>query len=486
MQRKLCALGILLIAISVWPLGIKVEASSPIAILPACKFVESSAIVNANRTHHNDVGYEVDLGANNTPPAVNNKLKCVDDVALASISGTAYRSTHQCNGKTNTRLTIVNTQLNLTVSYIHVDLNDPITVANGQTVVAGQPIARISDKGCASFKHIHFTVYQSSAPIPADSSILSYQSNYSSLPNKWQFSASTGIQQSTNLDIAVVSKMDAGSNTTALHILNGSNGYQNFTFQDGTHLHQTGSDNNWNFLYGDYNNDGYKDLFALNRSTGGSNKTEVHILDGKTGYNSFIDNIATGLGYVPITEEVKFALGDYNADRRLDIYMFGRTDGGSNSTAIHILNGANRYQDFLIQEGTILHQTGSDYQFDFTVGDYNKDGKGDIFAISRMDGGSNSTAIHIMDASTKFKTFLKNKGTALFQTGNDNFWDFGAGDYDKDGRDDLIAINRYDMGSGKTVVYVLNGATDFDSMIGYPIITDMHQTGSGYNWNYSL
>ena len=60
---------------------------------------------------------------------------------------------------------------------------------------------------------------------------------------------------------------------------------------------------------------------------------------------------------------------------------------GSRSTEIHILNGDNCFQNFLLQTGKKLHETGKDFAFYI----YGKR----LFAISK-NGGSNSTEIHCL------------------------------------------------------------------------------------------
>ncbi|KNG79821.1 hypothetical protein ANOM_011858, partial [Aspergillus nomiae NRRL 13137] len=59
------------------------------------------------------------------------------------------------------------------------------------------------------------------------------------------------------------------------------------------------------------------------------------------------------------------------------------------STEVHILSGASDFQKFILQKGTPLPQT--DDTFDFAVGDWNQDGKPDLFAIKKSNTDSTST-----------------------------------------------------------------------------------------------
>ena len=53
-----------------------------------------------------------------------------------------------------------------------------------------------------------------------------------------------------------------------------------------TALEETGD--NWEFLLGDYNNNGILDLYCIKKYNTGSNSTEVHILNGNDNFQSFL------------------------------------------------------------------------------------------------------------------------------------------------------------------------------------------------------
>ncbi|KNG80954.1 hypothetical protein ANOM_011566, partial [Aspergillus nomiae NRRL 13137] len=90
----------------------------------------------------------------------------------------------------------------------------------------------------------------------------------------------------------------------------------------------------------------------------------------------------------------------------------------------------------VLQTGTSLHET--DNTFDFAVGDWNQDGKPDLFAIKKSNTGSNSTEVHILSGASNFQNFIFQKGTALHQT--DDTFDFALGDWNQDGKPDLFII----------------------------------------------
>jgi hypothetical protein len=123
----------------------------------------------------------------------------------------------------------------------------------------------------------------------------------------------------------------------------------------------------------------------------------------------------------------------------------------------HVHGGANWGQ--YLQTGNIVLPA-TDANWAFGVGNYNGDNKPDIYAINRQDAGSNSTAVHVINGAN-WGLYLANSGSALIQT--NTLWDFAIGDLNGDGRSDVWAFNR-NPGGTNTVVHVLNG-TNFNQYV---------------------
>lgn len=258
-------------------------------------------------------------------------------------------------------------------------------------------------------------------------------------------------------DLYAIFKSITGTHSTEIHAMRGSDNFQSFFLRTGTALQETGD--NYDFLIGDYNKDGKKDIYVLQKSITGTNSTELHILNGADNYQSFL--LHTGTALHETHDDFDFVLGDYNKDGNEDVYAIKKTGTGTHSTEIHVLNGSNNFQNFLINTGTALHETPSN--FDFGIGDYNKDGKEDIYAIKKAGTGTNSTEIHILNGSNNFQNFLINTGTALEETG-DNV-EFSVGDFNKDGNPDIYAVKRWNTATNSTEVHVLNGSNNFQTFL---------------------
>ena len=106
---------------------------------------------------------------------------------------------------------------------------------------------------------------------------------------------------------------------------------------------------------------------------------------------------------------------------------------------------------FILQTGTILHETYSN--FDFAASDWNRDGRPDLFAIKKSSTGTRSTEVHVLSGASNFQRFILQTGTALHET-YDNF-DFAVSDWNWDGRPDLFAIKKHYTGTSSTEVHIL-------------------------------
>ena len=79
-------------------------------------------------------------------------------------------------------------------------------------------------------------------------------------------------------------------------------------FHSNTPLKET--DKNWEFLLGDYNNNGILDLYCIKKKNTRNNSTEIYILDGSTNFKTFL--FQTGTPLHETEENFQFLLGDYN------------------------------------------------------------------------------------------------------------------------------------------------------------------------------
>ncbi|KAM0469473.1 hypothetical protein ACHAPX_010494 [Trichoderma viride] len=251
-------------------------------------------------------------------------------------------------------------------------------------------------------------------------------------------------------DLVAIKKSNTGSNSAEVQILSGASRFQELILQTGTALHNT--DNTFDFAMTDWNgNGGPPDLVAIKKSSTGSNSTEVHILSGASKFQESILQTETALHNTDNT--FNFAMTDWNGDGRPDLVAIKKSNTGLKSTEVHILSGASNFQQFILRTGTALHNT--DDTFNFIVTDWTGDRRPDLVAIKKSNTGLNSTEVHILSGASNFQEFIMQTGTALYNT--DNTFDFKITDWNGNGRPDLVAIKKSRTGSNSTEVHILAG-----------------------------
>lgn len=229
--------------------------------------------------------------------------------------------------------------------------------------------------------------------------------------------------------------------------------------------------NNWKFLPGDYNQDGIVDMYCIKQQ--GGSTTEVHILNGADNYSSFLLNAASALEKTT-SVDFDFALGDYNSDGKLDLWAIKKT---AVTTEVHILNGSTQFKSWMYQSTTVLEPTNDNWSFH--VADWNKDGKMDLVCIAMR--GAVGTEVHVLDGKSGFNSFNLRTRTVLGFTDPTN-WAFALADQNADKTPDLYCIKKNGSFS-KTEVHVLNGATSFNRFL---MQTKTALTQTGIDWKFHV
>lgn len=195
------------------------------------------------------------------------------------------------------------------------------------------------------------------------------------------------------LDLLAIKQSDTGTNSTEIHIYSGADNFQTGILHTGSGLHET--DETFAFDFVDWNSDGILDLVALKKSNTETNSTEVHIYSGATNFQEGLLHSGSGL---PETDETfAFAFVDWNNDGIFDLVGLKKSNTSTNSTEVHIFSGASNFVDPLLQLGTALGETDDTFAFD--VVDWNGDDQKDVVVIKKSKTGSNSTEVHILNGA---------------------------------------------------------------------------------------
>ncbi|EMY60678.1 FG-GAP repeat domain-containing protein [Leptospira terpstrae] len=216
------------------------------------------------------------------------------------------------------------------------------------------------------------------------------------------------------IDLIGIKKNQTGTKSTELHVYDGRN-LQTPILQTGTELHET--DANYDFDMADWNHDGTLDLVAFSKN-GESQSTEVHIFNGRNGKRLY--SHATALH--PTGLDFRLFLKDWNHDGTPDLIALNTLSGHSKSTEIHVYSGIGDFKNRLMGNKTVLHPAGQEFAFSIT--DWNADDRTDIIAIKKWGTGTSFVEIHVINGRNVENNFLVQTKTELSAIPSNRVEDF--------------------------------------------------------------
>lgn len=200
----------------------------------------------------------------------------------------------------------------------------------------------------------------------------------------------------------------------------------------------------------DHDRDGVRDLYAVDHPS--RSLVRVRVLSGASGYRTALLDVVSPLR-LDDQASWTFDVVDLDGDGHLDLVaVLGQ---GQSGTEVHALSGASRLRSWQLNTGTALHRTAPS-AWSFTIGDHDRDGVPDLYAIARA-GASGRTEVHVLSGASGFRAWLTHVATPLGPTPSAT-GSFDVGDADGNGRDDLVVVLRGGA-SGRTEVHVLDGTT---------------------------
>ena len=219
------------------------------------------------------------------------------------------------------------------------------------------------------------------------------------------------------------------------------------------------TDSGWCYggCWGDFNNDGFIDLFVVNNMT--SNKNNLLYLNNGSG--SFT-KVTSGVIVTDGGSSYGCTCGDYDNDGDVDIFVSNYAE----NNFLYSNNGNGTFTK--ITTGAIVNDGGNSTGCSW--GDYDKDSYIDLFVCNR---NQNNFLYH----NNGNGTFTKITSGAIV-TDNSNSGGCAWGDYDNDGYIDLFVAN---AGPAVDFLYKNNGNGTFTKITTGPVVTDVAHS-SGGSW----
>ncbi len=140
--------------------------------------------------------------------------------------------------------------------------------------------------------------------------------------------------------------------------------------------------------------------------------------------------------------------------------MFIKTSNtGTGKVEVHIASGQSNYQTRILDTGTTFSPETDGV---WLMADYDRDGIPDLVFIKTSNTGTGTVEVHIASGKSNYQTRILDTGTT-FAPETDGVWLMA--DYDKDGVPDLIFLKTSNTSSGYVEVFVMSGASNYQTQI---------------------
>lgn len=155
----------------------------------------------------------------------------------------------------------------------------------------------------------------------------------------WDISYTTG---SKTLSLFCVKVRNTGTGKVEIHILDGGNSFESFLYEHGTAISQTDGATKYSaWVVADYQHNDWYDLFGIKVRQTATGKVEVAILNGHNALESFLLQAAIPIAADDGANNFAgWAAADYNRDGIPDLFAIKVRNTGTNKVEVHILNGA--------------------------------------------------------------------------------------------------------------------------------------------------
>lgn len=272
-------------------------------------------------------------------------------------------------------------------------------------------------------------------------------------PNATGLTGINSIRSRSNFLYAINSQGNSG---TLLTTIEGAGLYKYKPIAQSNLITPLPTNTTWAYDALDWDGDGITEVSGINYLNTSNGKVQITLASGKSNYSSMLPiiNNTTSTILWSVGQKEHYKIGDVNADGKADLWFIShRGVTGSGKTEVHVADGSTNFQTLNKQMATSLGYVTNDND-DFVVADYDGDKKADLWYI-KSDAIANKTVIQIFLNANDFKqTPIVDIVTTLpANTGN---WSYTTTDFNGDGKFDLVAVNKQGA-TGSVEVTVLDG-----------------------------
>ncbi|TBO60955.1 DNRLRE domain-containing protein [Streptomyces kasugaensis] len=234
---------------------------------------------------------------------------------------------------------------------------------------------------------------------------------------------------------------------------------------------------NMQFATGDYNGDGRGDMAVLYNYGGGKVKVFTALGKPDGGFSAPFSSWSAPAGSW-YAEHITLHSGDFNGDGRDDLaFWYAYSDG---SDVLFTLTADVR-GGFNHPFGSLTQPAGwwDVAQSKFVTGDFNGDGRDDLAALYGYPDGSVKMHTFLTAPTGGFTPGIQSWGSTVTGWGDWNRTYLQAGDFDGDGKDDVVAW--YDYADGHDALHTLISKGTGDGGFNKPVQSWNSAAG---NWYY--
>ncbi|MEV6301173.1 VCBS repeat-containing protein [Actinoplanes sp. NPDC051861] len=236
-------------------------------------------------------------------------------------------------------------------------------------------------------------------------------------------------------DLVVVTGTGTVTGKTEIRIMDGVSNFAAMLLTTATALGPT--DDRHAYSVADWNGDGWLDLIVAQAG-------RVTVVDGASRFQRVLLDTATA----PIATAGRMA--DWNGDGRLDLVSVQTARTSSRKVEVRVLDGASLFQQPLGSLLTTAEPAADDVEF--RLADWNADRRPDLVILGRSGG---RTTIRVLDAASQLRRYLV-KATTAYDAADERHT-LMIDDADGDRRPDLVAVQKFGTPTGRPEVTTFAG-----------------------------